>query len=95
MKKLTLLTVFIFFTTILFCQEIKSNRVNGIVQWFDSTKGIGYIQTEEGNEIFINYENLPIKNGRFITLQKNQKVIFDIHEKRGYPEAINIKIIIN
>jgi len=92
MTKLTLLTMFVFFSTLSFSQEIKSIDVHGTVQWFDTTKGIGYIQTEEGNEIFVNYDNLPKKNGRFITLQPNQKVIFDISEESGYPEAININI---
>ena len=72
---------------------IRQKQVKGTVKWFDSTKGIGFIQTDAGNDIFVNYTDLPIKNGRFITLQANQKVIFDIKEGDRGPQATNIKII--
>ena len=71
----------------------RKKKVKGTVKWFDTTKGIGFIQTEEGNDIFVNYTDLPIKNGRFVTLQANQSVIFDISDGERGPQAVNITIL--
>ncbi len=74
-------------------KSLKSRAIRGIVQWFDSIKGIGFIKTEEGNMVFVNYTDLPIKNGNFIVLRANQSVEFDI--KMGFrgPQAKNIRIM--
>ena len=93
MRKSILTILLIFTLASAFSQEIKSKNITGTVAWFDSTKGIGFIKTNEGNEIFVNYINLPLINGRLIILQPKQKILFDISEKKTYPEAINLKII--
>lgn len=72
---------------------VKSKAVGGIVQWFDSIRGIGFIKTDEGNLVFVNYTDLPIKNGNFIVLKPNQKVVFDIKLGARGPQAKNIKIV--
>ncbi len=72
---------------------VKNQAIKGIVKWFDSTKGIGYIQTIEGSDIFVNYTDLPIKNGRFVSLEEGQNVEFDIIEDGKGPQAKNIKIV--
>ncbi len=69
-----------------------SDSISGTVQWFDSIRGIGYIKTDEGNLVFVNYTDLPIKNGNFIVLKTNQRVIFDITIGSRGPQAINIQI---
>ena len=73
--------------------KTRKTRVKGTVKWFDTTKGIGFIETEEGNDIFVNYTELPIKNGRFITLQADQYVVFDIAEGGRGPQATNIEVL--
>lgn len=71
----------------------KNTNIKGRVKWFDTTKGFGYIRTEAGSDIFVNYSDLPIKNGRFLTLEPNQVVVFDIEEGTRGPQAKNIKIV--
>jgi cold shock protein len=99
MKKVSITLIIVFSMTVCYSQNetkelyISKKEIKGKVKWFDSTKGIGFIQTEEGNEIFVNYTDLPAVNNRVITLQVNQIVVFDIIEGERGPQAINIKII--
>ena len=91
--KITITTILILISIIAFSQPKKTKQINGVVEWFDSTKGIGFIKTLEGNEVFINFDNLPIKNKRYIILVSGQNVIFDIKETEKGVEAYNLKII--
>lgn len=74
-------------------KNIKSESISGTVQWFDAIKGVGFIKTDEGNLIYVNYTDLPIKNGNFIVLIPNQRVIFDINIGNRGPQAKNIQIV--
>ena len=74
-------------------KKIVSESISGTVQWFDSIRGVGFIKTDEGNLIYVNYSDLPIKNGNFVVLHTNQRVIFDIKSGSRGPQAKNIKII--
>jgi cold shock CspA family protein len=71
----------------------KSQQTTGLVEWFDSFKGIGYIRTEDGNLIMVTYKDLPIRNGDFVVIRKGQKVMFNIQTGIRGPEAKDIKII--
>ncbi len=71
---------------------IKTGLISGTVQWFDTLKGIGFIKTDEGNLIYVNYKDLPIRNGDFVVLKTNQRVLFEIKSGQRGPEAKNIKI---
>ena len=69
----------------------RKNGVKGTVKWFDTTKGIGFIETEEGNEIFVNYTDLPIKNGRFITLQQIKESFLIFRKDKEVPKQKILK----
>lgn len=69
----------------------KNKRQHGTVEWFDTTRGIGFIKTQEGNTIFVNYTDLPIRDGDFIILRPNQKVTFEIYQGVRGQQAKNIK----
>ena len=49
---------------------------NGIVLWFNTEKGYGFIKAKDGSEIFVR-ENAITSEG-LRTLNEGQKVIFDI-----------------
>lgn len=74
-------------------KKIKTTKVNGVVEWFDNTKGFGYIRTADGNKIFVYYADLPIKDGDFIALRANQKVAFDIFTGPRGAQAKNIDVL--
>jgi len=68
-------------------------KVAGKVKWFDSTKGFGFIVTEEGNDVFVNHTGLPLKDGRFTSLRADQKVVFEITEGVRGPQAANLQVV--
>ncbi len=65
---------------------------NGIVLWFNTEKGYGFIKAKDGSEIFVR-ENAITSDG-LRTLNEGQKVIFDIEmdkDARG-PSASNVVV---
>lgn len=60
----------------------------GIVKWFNDQKGYGFIQQEEGEDVFVHYS--AISGAGFKTLAEGDRVSFDIeHESKG-PSAKNV-----
>ena len=65
---------------------------NGIVLWFNTEKGYGFIKAKDGSEIFVR-EN-AISSAGLRTLSEGQKVIFEIDldkDSRG-PSAIKVVV---
>jgi CspA family cold shock protein len=65
---------------------------NGIVLWFNTEKGYGFIKAKDGSEIFVR-ENAITSSG-LRTLDEGQKVIFEIEtdkDPRG-PSASNVVV---
>ncbi|MEW6116615.1 MAG: cold-shock protein [Nitrospirota bacterium] len=61
----------------------------GKVKWFNEAKGFGFIQQENGADVFVHYS--AIKSEGFKTLAEGQKVQFDIVEGDRGPKAINVE----
>ncbi|RCW64960.1 cold-shock protein [Saliterribacillus persicus] len=61
---------------------------NGTVKWFNAEKGYGFIQLEEGNDVFVHYS--AIEGEGFKTLEENQEVSFEIIEGERGPQAANV-----
>jgi len=64
-------------------------RHTGIVKWFSSEKGFGFIETQNCGDIFVYYSDI-VSDG-FKTLEKNQAVSFDIAGEDRGPKAVNVK----
>jgi CspA family cold shock protein len=64
--------------------------MKGKVKWFDPGKGFGFIQSEEGNDVFVHYSGIE-KNG-FKTLDEGQEVSFEIADGKRGPQAINVAL---
>ena len=64
---------------------------NGIVKWFNSEKGFGFISVEGGKDIFVHFSAINAEG--FKTLEEGQKVSFDIVEGARGPQAANITIL--
>ena len=60
----------------------------GKVKWFNDAKGYGFIETNEGKDIFVHYSAI-VKEG-FKTLAEGQDVTFDIVEGNKGPQAANV-----
>ena len=64
---------------------------NGIVKWFNSEKGFGFISVEGGDDVFAHFSAINLDG--FKTLEEGQKVRFDIVEGARGPQAANITIL--
>lgn len=60
----------------------------GKVKWFNTEKGFGFIEVEEGNDVFVHYS--AIQGEGFKTLEEGQAVSFDIVEGNRGPQAANV-----
>lgn len=70
-----------------------SNRLKGIVKWFDARKGYGFISVDGQEDIFVHFSNIEMSG--FRKLDMGDEVEFEIKDsKEGKgPEALNVKII--
>ena len=64
---------------------------NGIVKWFNSEKGFGFISVEGGDDVFAHFSAINLDG--FKTLEEGQKVSFNIVEGARGPQAANITIL--
>jgi CspA family cold shock protein len=63
----------------------------GKVKWFDTKKGFGFIQSEDGNDVFVHYTSIQTEG--FKNLEQGQEVIFDVTEGKKGPQAANVKLV--
>ena len=60
----------------------------GKVKWFNADKGFGFIETEEGKDVFVHFSSI-LSDG-FKTLDEGQSVEFDIVQGNRGPQALNV-----
>jgi CspA family cold shock protein len=61
---------------------------DGTVKWFSDKKGYGFIEQEDGPDIFVHYSS--IKSDGFKTLSEGDRVTFDVEESDRGPVAKNV-----
>jgi len=61
---------------------------NGTVKWFNERKGYGFIEQEDGPDIFVHHSG--INAAGFRTLQEGDRVTFDIEQGEKGPSAKNV-----
>lgn len=64
--------------------------ITGVVKWYDTQKGYGFISANEGNDVFVHHSQIKEGNGRK-DLHEGESVSFDIVEKEKGPQAINVQ----
>ena len=60
----------------------------GKVKWFNDAKGFGFIQREEGPDVFVHYTAIKIEG--YKSLAEGQDVEFDLYEGDKGPQAQNV-----
>ena len=65
-----------------------SNKVNGIVKWFNEAKGFGFIEQESGADVFAHFS--AIESTGFKTLTEGQRVEFLVTQGQKGPQAEQI-----
>lgn len=63
---------------------------NGIVKWFDERKGYGFIEQEDGPDVFVHFSG--INGSGFKTLREGDQVSFDIEQGEKGPAAVNVSV---
>ena len=63
--------------------------LKGTVKWFNDRKGYGFINTEDGRDIFVHFSSIDATG--FKTLSEGDQVNFDVEESDRGPEAKNVK----
>ena len=63
----------------------------GKVKWFNESKGFGFIEKEEGGDVFVHFSS--IQDEGFKTLNEGQRVSFDVAQGKKGQEATNVRAI--
>ncbi len=63
----------------------------GHVKWFNESKGFGFVQREDGKDVFVHYS--AIAGTGFKTLNEGQKVQFTVEEGKKGLQAVNVELI--
>ncbi len=61
---------------------------SGTVKWFSDSKGYGFIEQEEGDDVFVHFSAL--EGDGFKSLNEGQAVEFDILDGPKGPQAANV-----
>ena len=65
-----------------------SQRITGVVKWFNSQKGFGFIEREGGPDVFVHYS--AIASEGFRDLKEGERVEFSITEGPKGPQASEV-----
>ena len=68
-----------------------SDRVQGTVKWFNSTKGFGFISREGAEDVFVHYSALQGEGFRSLT--EGQKVEFAVERGPKGLQAMNVTAV--
>ncbi|HBG3100899.1 TPA: cold-shock protein [Staphylococcus aureus] len=64
---------------------------NGTVKWFNAEKGFGFIEQENGGDVFVHFS--AIASDGYKTLEEGQKVTFEITEGQRGDQAVNVQTV--
>ena len=61
----------------------------GKVKWFNAEKGFGFIERENGDDVFVHFS--AIQSEGFKTLDEGQDVTFEVEQGQRGPQATNVQ----
>jgi CspA family cold shock protein len=64
---------------------------DGIVKWFNDSKGFGFIEQESGSDVFVHHSG--INSTGFKSLKEGDRVTFDVVDGKKGPAAENVTVV--
>jgi CspA family cold shock protein len=64
---------------------------NGTVKWFSNQKGYGFIEQEDGPDVFVHHSSINASG--FKSLDEGDRVTFEIEQGQKGPSAVNVSVI--
>ena len=61
---------------------------SGTVKWFSDKKGYGFIESDEGNDVFVHHTD--ISGSGFKSLNEGDRVTFEVEQGNKGPKAVNV-----
>lgn len=65
-----------------------SDKVNGTVKWFNKQKGYGFVEQDEGGDVFVHFS--AILGEGFKNLEEGERVEFEVVEGEKGPQAKDV-----
>jgi CspA family cold shock protein len=67
---------------------VGGNGMKGTVKWFNDSKGYGFIQRSEGDDVFVHFS--AIEEEGFRTLAEGEEVEFEVRDSEGGVQAASV-----
>jgi CspA family cold shock protein len=79
------------FGTVKFFSKEGVTMANGTVKWFNEKKGFGFIEQEDGPDVFVHHS--VINADGFKVLKEGERVTFDIEQGEKGLRAVNVTVV--